>query len=385
MHRVHRFLLMLVTLLTVSGSCGAETRLPMTAYWNTPVPSQSPSPPAPEACGACHPDKYADWIGSRHAHAFSPGLLGQIIDFDETDAAACLDCHAPLADQQTKLLQSDLEALAKEFETQRPRLLAQHGVFCAACHLRDGVLHAPSISTTDTITRAHPDTKIEPLMRDSRFCSSCHQFGAETAVNGKPLQNTYREWLDSPYAGQGITCQSCHMPGGAHLFRGIHDADMVRQALDITTRTTAESVELVVRSTGVGHRFPTYSVARVHLTGTVFDSNGQPIPEGYRELALQRRMTVDGGQWFEISDTRLQPGESVSLRVPRQVKDACAARTLFQVIVEPEWYYHDQVYPSVIAELEDGPARDLLVQARSTSESLRYVLFEDVLPIDCAR
>ncbi len=385
MNRVHRFVLMLVMLLSVSGLCRAESNPPVTAYWETPVPAQSPPPPTPEACGACHSDKYKDWKGSRHAHAFSPGLLGQITDYHETDAAACLNCHAPLAEQQMELLQSDLEALATEFETQRPGLLAQHGVFCAACHLRNGVLHAPSITSTDTSTRAHQDTKIEPLMKDSRFCASCHQFGAETAVNGKPLQNTYREWVASPYAGQGMTCQGCHMPDGAHLFRGIHDADMVRQALDITTQTTAASVELGVRSTGVGHRFPTYSVARVLLTGTVFDSTGQPIPEGYRELAVQRKMTVDAGQWLEISDTRLKPGESVFLRVPRQVKGACAARTLFQIIVEPEWYYHDQVYPSVIAELEEGPARDLLVAARSNSESLRYVVFEGVVHSECAR
>ena len=220
-------------------------------------------------------------------------------------------------------------------------------------------------------------------MQDSRFCASCHQFDMATAINGKPLQNTYREWLESPYAEQGISCQSCHMPDGAHLFRGIHDPDTVKQGLTISTRTTDSSVDLVVQSTGIGHRFPTYSVARIRLTAAAFDTADRLIRDGYRELILQRLMTMEGGQWIELSDTRLAPGESVTLSVPRRTAGVCAARIVYQVSVDPEWYYHTQVYPSVIEELEAGYARDLLVRAKSESEARQYVLYDTVVPNTC--
>ena len=182
MIRVLRLLLMPVFLLTVSALCRADTGQPIAAYWDTPIPSQSPAPPPPEACGACHSDKYSDWQGSRHSHAFSPGLIGQIIDYDEADAAECLNCHAPLEEQQLQLLQIDIDTPAASTESRQPQPLAQHGVFCAVCHLRGGVLHAPSATAVDNETRVHQDIKVAPFMRDSRFCSSCHQFGMAKAV-----------------------------------------------------------------------------------------------------------------------------------------------------------------------------------------------------------
>ena len=263
------------------------------------------------------------------------------------------------------------------------RGVAQHGVFCAACHLRNGVLNAPSITPYKSDSRAHPSVKLEPLLRDSRFCASCHQFDETTAVNGKPLQNTYREWLDSPYAEQGKTCQHCHMPDQAHLFRGIHDPEMVRQGLTITTQTSETSIELIVRSTHIGHRFPTYSVPRVRLTAMPLDSNGRPVPGTYRETVLQRRVSVDDGRWIEHSDTRLEPGESVILGIPRQNGGRCTSAVKFRIDIEPEWFYQDTVYPAVVEELEDGPARDLIEQAKSLSASHNYVLFEKTMKNNC--
>ena len=45
------------------------------------------------------------------------------------------------------------------------------------------------------------------------MCASCHQYANPTT--GAPGQNTYKEWLSSPYAQPGPdrrTCQNCHMP-----------------------------------------------------------------------------------------------------------------------------------------------------------------------------
>jgi hypothetical protein len=388
MIKYRHLLLVLLTLFAHDVLCQmntghTDTGRAMAAYWNTPIASQSPPPPAPQTCGACHSEQYAAWQGSRHAHAFSPGLIGQIIDYYEADAASCLNCHAPLAEQQREVLQGDIESLASDITTQAPDTLAQHGVYCAVCHLRDGVLHAPAVTAADTESRVHRDTRTEPAMRDSRFCASCHQFDSTTAVNGKPLQNTYREWLDSPYAKRGISCQSCHMPNRAHLFRGIHDKDMVRQGLSISTQATKSSVDLVVESTKIGHRFPTYSVARVRLTATPYDATGRAILDGYRELVIQRLMSVEDGQWIELSDTRLEPGESVKLSMPTLINGTCADKIALKIIVEPEWYYHKHVYPTLIEELEDGPARDMIILAKSQSEATSYTLFKQIQKNDC--
>lgn len=378
-----RLFLISIVLLLATIHCRADQSRATEDYWDTPILFQNPSPPAPEECGTCHMDKYTDWSRSRHAQAFSPGLLGQIIDYAEADAASCLNCHAPMADQQEPLFQTELETLAANMERHQPVLLAQHGVFCAACHLRDGVLNAPHAYPAQTGPRVHDRVRINPLLSDSRFCSACHQLDTALSVNGKPLQDTYREWLDSPYPERGQTCQSCHMPDQTHLFRGIHDPDMVRQGLKITTRSTDEAAVLIVQSTGIGHRFPTYIVPLVRLSGLLLSSDGSPMPNGYHEKVLQRRMTNDNGHWIEHSDTRLEPGAAVTLSIPWQAGGRCGSAIQFRIIVEPEWFYHEKVYPVVLEELEDGLARDLIKQARSIAETSSFVLFETILPHDC--
>ena len=148
-------------------------------------------------------------------------------------------------------------------------------------------------------------------------------------------QDTYREWLDSPYPARGRTCQGCHMPDRAHRFRGIHDPDMVRQGLTINTRVTEEAALLEVRSTGIGHRFPTYIVPRVRLIGLLLDSDGRPIPGGAREEILQRQMSIENGRWIEQSDTRLEPGATASLRLLWQVGGRCGNKIRFRIVVDP--------------------------------------------------
>jgi mono/diheme cytochrome c family protein len=304
------------------------------------------------------------------------------VHYTEADAAACLSCHAPLADQQEPLLQVDLEALAADPKGYRPKLLARHGVYCAACHLRDGVMNAPGITPSPAGTRIHDEVRIEPLMRDSRFCAACHQSDPATAVNGKPLQDTYREWLDSPYPAQDMTCQACHMPERAHRFRGIHDSDTVRRGLTISTRSNGKAAILDVRSTGVGHRFPTYIVPRIEMSGTLLDVDARPIAGGERVKVLQRSMSIENGRWIEQSDTRLEPGATATLRVPWHAGGHCGKAVRFQILVEPEWFYHEKVYPTVLAELEEGPVRDLIEQARLLAKDQSFVLFETLLPHD---
>lgn len=379
-----RFIIQILGVLLFPGiDCLASENRDTDSYWDMPIPAQSPAPPSPEACAACHADNYTDWSGSRHARAFSPGLFGQIMYYAEADAASCLNCHAPMAEQQTSMFQADLESLAADMQDYRPVLQARHGVYCAACHLRDGVLHAPGATRGKSGTPVHEHVRISPFFRDSRFCAACHQFDETGSVNGKPLQNTYREWLESPYAEQGLTCQGCHMPERAHTFRGIHDADMVRQGLTITSGTSGAAAVLTVQSTGVGHLFPTYIVPRVRLTGTLLDADGHQVPDEHHELILQRHMSIDNGHWVEHSDTRLAPGDAATLSIPWRADGECAQSVHFRIVVEPEWFYHEKVYPVVLQELENGPAYELITQAKSAAEKHSFTLFETTLSNAC--
>ena len=158
---------------------------------------------------------------------------------------------------------------------------------------------------------------------------------------------------------------------------------MVRQGLSISTQATKSSVDLVVESTKIGHRFPTYSVARVRLTATPYDATGRAIHDGYRELVIQRLMSVEDGQWIELSDTRLAPGESVKLSMPTLINGTCADKIALKIIVEPESYYHNHVYPTLIEELEDGPARDMIKLAKPQSEARSYTLLKQIQKNDC--
>src|SRR5207249_4863664 len=88
--------------------------------------------------------------------------------------------------------------------------------------------------TAPSETLPHNGVTRTPAFLRSEFCQSCHQFTPEGfALNGKLLENTYAEWKASRFAREGVQCQDCHMPDRRHLWRGIHDPEMVRSGLTI--------------------------------------------------------------------------------------------------------------------------------------------------------
>ena len=111
-------------------------------FWRQPLAPQGKAPRAwtqverslrPEDCGTCHVDKLEEWRTSLHAKAFSPGLVGQLLTFDAEQTAACMQCHAPLAEQRQAF-----EAARRRGKAHLPaeQGLAADGNSCATCHLR---------------------------------------------------------------------------------------------------------------------------------------------------------------------------------------------------------------------------------------------------------
>jgi len=365
--------------LCLGGSDAAADPLP-TDYWRLPLPAQGDAPAAwqaierslrPEACGTCHADQYVAWRGSRHAQAFSPGVSGQLWGADAADATQCLACHAPLAEQRAAFL----ARRSTTTELEPDRITAEAGNSCASCHVRLHRRYGPPDledfrSTGDA---AHGGAVQSSDFEQSAFCAACHQFPAATAINGKPLENTLVEWQASEFGRARQTCQSCHMPERQHLWRGIHDPAMVAAGLTPTVAATSDGVEFSLRSSNIGHAFPTYVTPKVVMRGLLIDEHGAPVPDSAVAYVIQRVVDYRDQAWVEISDTRLKPGETATLALAWG--HHAKARVWLDVV--PDDYYHERLYPALLAELDGaGPAARQVALADAAAAASAYRLFE---------
>lgn len=356
-------------------------------YWHQPLASQGEAPRDwspqersldPQDCGACHADKLAEWQSSLHAKAFSPGLVGQLLGFDADDTAACMQCHAPLAEQRQAFEAARRKGRAA---SSREVGLAAAGNSCGGCHIRGNHRFGPSQRDSGAVGQSANDRPHGGVMRTadfekSEFCAVCHQFSQDQAVNGKPLENTVAEWQASPAAREGKECQSCHMPDRRHLWRGIHDPDMVRSGLNADFTATAETAVFRLTSTGIGHAFPTYVTPKVIMVGVALDAAGTPIPGSEVSHVIQRRAEFVDGAWLERADTRLLPGRSATVEMPWPAN----GRVRMWLEVDPDDFYHRHVYDGLLRDLpKGGAAARLIAEADRRAQSSRFRLFETEL------
>ncbi len=188
----------------------------------------------PETCGECHPDKYEEWQASMHSLAFQdPVYQGElklaIKAVGHEVARQCEGCHTPAAMVKGEIKGAGLKGLSP---------LARAGVSCDVCHSIKGHTHwqtpshkpengsfimSPGLDSEDgpIRTKYGPFTAEEgcgedfhecresPLHLKAELCASCHQvFNYKTHT---PIEETYSEWENSPYAINDIQCQDCHM------------------------------------------------------------------------------------------------------------------------------------------------------------------------------
>jgi len=375
-------------------------------YWQEPS-ATSPSKPhdwsrletelKPEACAQCHAEQFSAWQNSRHAQAFSPGLIGQFPGMSHTDRNDCLTCHAPLKEQKYKAEQKyshdrqTMQSLALKLkepngfdpdaDIEAVKLPLRHaGVTCAACHVRQWQRYGPPQRGTGAVghidTPAHGGFTASPGFEQSNFCASCHQFPQSYAINGKPMENTLEEWKQSPFAAQGVQCQSCHMPDRRHEFKGIHDPAMVKKGLLFETSTLSDGAALSITSTWIGHAFPTYVTPKVIIRGEALDARGQVLNS--REWDIIREVAYDDG-WKELRDTRLLPGESRRFVIDHIQSGTRQVR--FTVEVIPDNFYKG-VYSSFLDEESlDTDARKLMNLALKEADMNDYRLFSALVTI----
>jgi hypothetical protein len=214
---------------------------------------------------------------------------------------------------------------------------------------------------------------------ESRFCAPCHQFFDDPGVNGKPVENTFAEWRASPHAAEGRSCQSCHMPDRAHDWRGIHDPETVRAAVDVDLvaeglRGPTLLAALVLASRDVGHHFPTYVTPRVFLAVFQVDAGGGELPGSRLDAVIGRQLDFGSSPWREVFDTRVAAGESARLDYAL-ARHPGAVALLGRVSVDPDHHYRG-VFAELEGALEDAEARRLIAEARRRTTRSSYQIAE---------
>lgn len=373
-------------------------------HWDKPLVAQGAPPEgfsareaslSPGDCAECHAQQHQDWSESLHSHTMGPGMLWQTRALAPAEIAKCLDCHAPLAEQKA-LLAMELDWPGAP-TTPPPDYVApdlhRQGLVCAACHVRAHERFGPPAAegkpAGDTPGLPHGGFVESTAFSDSRFCATCHQFPEDgPALNGKLLENTLQEWQDSRHAAEGRQCQSCHMPGRRHLWRGIHDPEMVRSAL--TTELTLEStsrgrlqVRAEIRNSGAGHYFPTYLVPRVWLRLVLLDPDGQD-----RTLLMEQVVARDVDVWLkeERSDTRMAPDETRVLELEIGPPPGPGWQVELRIDVAPREHY-ERMFSTVLrnnaADLDAETLR-LLEQAHAEARDSRFTALRSRQPIPAA-
>lgn len=351
------------------------------AHWDRPLSPQGPAPPGwpaaeailePAGCAGCHATQFGDWARSRHALGMGPGVRGQWLPGDQGQLAAqgCLFCHAPLAEQAAAA--SGEESAASHLS----------GLTCAGCHVRGREVFGPPLrQDVEERPEAHGGFTVAEEFQDAGFCAACHQFDKSgLALAGKPLENTYNEWLASPAARAGKTCQHCHMPDRRHLWRGIHDADMVREAVAVTAELAPAPAGRVVASlsvinSGAGHHFPTYVTPRVILEACQVDAEGEELAGTCQEAWISREVTLDLSA--ERADTRIPAGESLEVSYGSARGEGAEALRV-RLVVDPDQFYREFFASFLAAGRGD---LDLMREAHREAAASAFVSHEMALPL----
>ncbi len=355
------------------------------SYWQRPIsPQQSLHP---ENCGSCHKAQYDVWKDSLHSKAMSPGLMGQLKpDHDPEFAASCYFCHAPLTEQSEVKAGARGKGQGAGEYIKNPSFdnkLKLSGVSCSACHLREGKVYGPPAragvrgqGSGVKGKKPHNGFIEKDFFEKAEFCAACHQMDEGYELNGKVLTNTFKEWKESEYGKNNITCQKCHMPDRQHLFRGIHDPDMVKKGVSFEIsakeiRKDSIKVSLIIRNSGVGHYFPTYTTPLIIIKGFLVNSKGAIIKEAVKESYIGRKISLDLTK--EMFDTRIPPKGVFNFEY-ENILHKDADRFIIEVRVYPDKFYNE-FYKAV---LKEGSAynKELIKEALKLTEKSAYTLYK---------
>ncbi|MBI5875402.1 MAG: hypothetical protein HZB81_06110 [Deltaproteobacteria bacterium] len=356
----------------------------LSEYWERPIPPQNDFnkfPLYPEECGKCHKEQHNGWKGSLHSRAVGPGLLGQLrTDKDPQFAQSCYFCHAPMAEQSEIILPSPLAGEGQGEGIKNPSFdnkLKLSGVSCSVCHLRKGKVYGPPARKTVSSKKQdnHNGFVEKDFFEKADFCEACHQLDEGYELNGKLLVNTYREWKESIYGQNNVTCQNCHMPDRQHLWRGIHDKEMVLRGVRIESVRRDKGARITITNSGVGHYFPTYATPLVVVKGFMLDKTGKVIQGSLKKAFIGRTISLDLSE--EIFDTRIPPQKSFEFDYATRGSYSDGKIT-FEVWVYPDEFYN-KFYKAILKDADMDLNRGEVEKAIETTNASPYRLFREVL------
>ncbi len=205
--------------------------------------------PAAAACGSCHPTQFRQWSVSPHAYAqISPVFNAMHATITKltngTGGDFCIRCHTPIGMAQgEQVFISNLQRSEA----------AREGVTCTTCHrinqaygkisgrmsINAGDIYQPisgptgdaelrraqedpafNLATAGEVTRrraVHLDAERFFQLPTSGFCGTCHDVNSQ---GGFRLEEAFSEFLNSPAAKEGVSCQDCHMGVTPGAFSG---------------------------------------------------------------------------------------------------------------------------------------------------------------------
>lgn len=249
-----------------------------------------------DSCKNCHSEIYREWNDSLHSRAtHSEAFLKQS---DNLGFQGCVSCHAPAE---------------PNFDMDRPRVRdwnMHEGVTCSSCH----VVGNRTLGTLGS--NAPHRTLKEEKLRTELACASCHQ-------------HTVKQWRESLYQKQNISCQQCHMP---YKHRFISDFSKLYSKKDSRSHTfqidfkNCLKLELQVSqltgqiqfraiNTGAGHAIPTgiYGDAALFLEFKILSGENVLF---YREERLtsqdETSVPANGHRTF-FYNFRSKPGQKYVL------------------------------------------------------------------------
>ena len=134
------------------------------------------------------------------------------------------------------------------------------------------------------------------------------------------------------------------MPDRRHLWRGIHDPEMVRSGVAVDVATDRPrykprdevTARITITTAGVGHHFPTYVTPRVVVRAALVDAAGRETRASAEERVIAREASLDLSR--ELFDTRIPGGGRFVFDYRRRVEHAGLSLRV-RVTVHPDHFY----------------------------------------------
>ena len=163
------------------------------------------------------------------------------------------------------------------------------------------------------------------------------------------------------------------MPERKHLWRGIHDPDMLRRGLAVDLKLTpleagAYRAEVTARNQGAGHHLPTYMVPKIDLVLTLHRPGATPVELARDVIGWKADVTMQQEEF----DTRLAAGAARRHAHVFVAPGKPGWHVELRVDVAPREHYERMFQYSLVNVSMSRAASDLLKTAIAEAAATRY-------------